>query len=144
MEVLDTAALLVWPLEELTVGICASSQLGELERLSPSRFMMIESQGPNFESPVKEFLDVAIESSKATGDYTGLSSVDIDVLALALGKQLVLVTDDYRLQNVCSSIGHPWRGVIQGGVTEVRLHPNSCKYCGHAKHSVEECIECGN
>ncbi len=144
MEVLDTAALLSWPLDALTEGICALSQLDELKRLSPSRFMMIESQGPKFESPTQDFLNVAIQSSKNTGDYTGLSPVDIDVLALALEKDLPLVTDDYRLQNVCASIGHSWRGVIQEGVSEVRLHSNSCRYCGHVNQTSGNCSECGN
>ena len=109
MEVLDTAALLTWPLEMLMQGICANSQLDEVQRLSPSRHLMLESQGPRFEDPTPSALDAATKASQDTGDFTGLSPVDLDVLALAFSTGYTLVTDDYRMQNVCQHKGHPWR-----------------------------------
>ena len=78
MEVLDTAALLSWPLEMLMQGICANSQLDEVQRLSPSRHLMIESQGPRFETPNPAAIAVATEASQETGDVSGVSNVDVD------------------------------------------------------------------
>ena len=130
MEVLDTAALLAWPLEMLMDGICAESQLDELQRLSPSRHMMLVSQCARFETPNPTAIEAAIEASQETGDFSGLSSVDLDVLALALSTGYTLVTDDYRMQNVCQHRGHPWRGVVQEGVREVRKHALVCIGCG--------------
>ena len=43
MPVLDTAALLHWPVERLQGGIVAHSQLEELRNLSPQRAMLLES-----------------------------------------------------------------------------------------------------
>ena len=43
MPVLDTAALLHWPVERLQGGIVAHSQLEELRKLSPQRAMLLES-----------------------------------------------------------------------------------------------------
>ena len=43
MPVLDTAALLHWPVERLQGGIVAHSQLEELRNLSPQRAMLVES-----------------------------------------------------------------------------------------------------
>jgi len=67
MEVLDTAALLSWPLEMLMQGICANSQLNEVQRLSPSRHLMLEAQGPRFETPNPAAITVATEASQETG-----------------------------------------------------------------------------
>ena len=144
MEVLDTAALLTWPLEMLIGGICAESQLDEVERLSPSRHMMLESQGPRFEVPNPAAIELAIQASQETGDFSGLSSVDLDVLALALSTGHTLVTDDYRLQNVCQHRGHPWRGVIQEGVREVRKHALVCIGCGAMQSGGDVCPDCGS
>ena len=144
MEVLDTAALLSWPLEMLMQGICANSQLNEVQRLSPSRHLMLESQGPRFETPNPDAIAVATEASQETGDYSGLSPVDLDVLALAFSTGYTLVTDDYRMQNVCSHRGHPWRGVIQEGVREVRKHALVCVGCGAMQSGGDVCPDCGS
>ena len=83
MEVLDTAALLSWPVQMLVNGLCATSQLSEVQRLSPARHLLVGHKGPVLwirhlrrlrwpEKPVK------------VGDFAGLSKVDLDVLALAL------------------------------------------------------------
>ena len=144
MEVLDTAALLAWPLEMLMTGICAESQLDEVERLSPSRHMMLESQGPRFETPNQAAIELANQASQETGDFSGLSSVDLDVLALALSTGHTLVTDDYRLQNVCQHRGHPWRGVVQEGVREVRKHALVCVGCGAVQSGGDVCPDCGS
>ncbi len=144
MEVLDTAALLSWPAEMLTNGISATSQLAEVERLSPARHLLIEAQGPRFVDPTPSAVEMAKGASQKTGDLAGLSKVDIDVLALALSSGCPLVTDDYRMQNVCESLNHPWRGVIQSGVKEVRNHVLICTACG-AVHSREGiCPDCGS
>ena len=144
MEVRDTAALLAWPLEMLMEGICAESQLDEVERLSPSRHMMLESQGPRFEMPNQAAIELATQASQETGDFSGLSRVDLDVLALALSTGHTLVTDDYRLQNVCQHRGHPWRGVVQEGVQEVRKHALVCVGCGATQSGGDICPDCGS
>ena len=43
MRVLDTAALLYWPVTEIVGGICSVSQQAELEKVSPQRYMLILS-----------------------------------------------------------------------------------------------------
>ncbi len=152
MGVLDTAALLEWPLDALTGGYCAHSQMSEIEAHDPIRAQLFETQGPCFESVSDNALAMAKDAARTTGDISGLSNVDLDVLALALDKQLPLVTDDYRLQNICSHIGHPWRGVIQDGVTEVRKHHLECSGCkmvfpgaiSSKKYDHGTCPDCGS
>lgn len=130
MEVLDTAALLSWPLEMLIQGICANSQLNEIQRLSPSRHLMLEAQGPRFETPNPEAIAVTTEANQETKNFNNLSSIDLDVLTLTLSTNYTLITDNYRMQNVCSHRGHPWRGVIQKKVHQVRSHALECVGCG--------------
>ena len=45
----------------------------------------------------------AREVAAKSGDLPRLSDVDLDVLALALGLDVPLFTDDYRLQNTMQS-----------------------------------------
>ena len=48
---------------------------------------------------------MAKECAAQSGDLPRLSDVDLDVLALALGLNIPLVTDDYRLQNTMKAAG---------------------------------------
>ncbi|MDC0656029.1 hypothetical protein OAP41_03960, partial [Candidatus Poseidoniaceae archaeon] len=43
MRVLDTAALLHWPVHELNGNICSVGQQAELERVSPQRWMLVQA-----------------------------------------------------------------------------------------------------
>ena len=103
--VLDTAALLHWPVEKLSGGICAPSQHDELSRLSEARAMLLEGAAVEWQQPLPAWLVRARHVASDSGDLPRLSSVDIDVLALALGLEAILVTDDYRLQNAYRSHG---------------------------------------
>ena len=103
--VLDTAALLHWPPNRLAGGLCATSQRQELERLSTARAMLIETADIQWRAPAPASLNNAKSAASASGDLARLSDVDLDVLALALAHQAVLVTDDYRLQNTYRHAG---------------------------------------
>ena len=91
MPVLDTAALLHWPVDRLLGGIVAHSQLEELRRLSPQRAMLVES----IEMEGMSMGTGDAESAAAnTGDLPRRSPVDLEILALALGTGQTLYTDD--------------------------------------------------
>ncbi len=131
MRALDTVALLTWPLESLTDGLCVSGQLQEVERHAPERALILETQGPRFESPTAGGLDRARAAATETGDLSGLSTVDIEILAIALEHNVELVTDDYRLQNICTHLSPPWSGVIQDGIRETWSWVLKCPGCGN-------------
>ena len=152
--VLDTTALLHWPLERLAGGVCAPSQLDELERLSPARRMLIEAAQLDWMNPTSSQLDDAKSAAAATGDLPRLSTVDLEVLALALGMQRVLVTDDYRLQNVAMQAGLEARSLATKGAKQPWSWVWRCTGCGK-QHAVQtdtqrkrdgpgpECHDCG-
>ena len=86
--------------------------------------------------------------AKATGDINGLSPVDLDVLAVAMGIGGDIATDDYRVQNVAESAGISWLPVIGEGISEKWDWIMKCKGCGKTWPNETdvvspECADCG-
>ena len=145
MPVLDTAALLHWPVNRLQGGIVANSQLEELRKLSPERAMLVESIDMNWMSCG---LDEATEAASKTGDLPRLSPVDLEILALAISTGEKLFTDDYSLQNVCRSIGHQFESVSNKTSTQQWGWQLKCIGCKATKkvnsQSEQDCEICGS
>jgi len=152
MRVLDTTALLHWPREKLLGGHCVNSQRSELMRLSEQRMLLVESAQI-------EWHDVSTESAIAvarkTGDLARLSDVDLEVLALTIDLQASLVTDDYRLQNICKSEGIQFESVQTSGAKEQWNWEMRCTGCRRTKpvakdarrskkDAVADCEVCGS
>ena len=145
MPVLDTAALLHWPVERLQGGIVAHSQLEELRKLSPQRAMLLESIE-------MEWMSVgtgdAENAASTTGDLPRLSTVDLEILAIALATGQTLYTDDYSLQNVCRHLNHPFESVSNKRSQEQwswELRCIGCRATKKADSQVEQqCDVCGS
>ena len=145
MPVLDTAALLHWPVERMQGGIVAHSQLEELRRLSPQRAMLVES----IEIEWMSLGTGDAESAAArTGDLPRLSPVDLDILAIALATGETLFTDDYSLQNVCRSENHPFEAVSNKRSKQQWNWELRCIGCRATKKAdskeEQECDICGS
>ena len=145
MPVLDTAALLHWPVNRLQGGIVAHSQLDELRKLSPERAMLVESIDMNWMSCG---LQEATEAASKTGDLTRLSPVDLEILALAISTGEKLFTDDYSLQNVCRCLGHQFEAVSNKKSTQQWGWQLKCIGCKATKkvdsQTEQECDICGS
>jgi len=81
--------------------------------------------------PSSEFLDRVREASKTVGDVRFLSDVDAQVLALALelkstGRDPLIVTDDYSIQNVANQIGVNFAPLMTFGI---RFRLQWIRYC---------------
>ena len=145
MPVLDTAALLHWPVERMQNCIVAHSQLEELRKLSPQRAMLVESI---------DILWMSTDTSEAekaaseTGDLPRLSPVDLDILAIAIETNQTLFTDDYSLQNVCRSLDHPFQPVSNKKSTQQWSWELRCIGCRATKKAdsktEQECDICGS
>ena len=129
MRVLDTAALLHWPLPQLS-GCVVFGQREELARLSPDREMLLEGADLQWSTPSNNSLELASKVATESGDLAGLSSVDLEILALALELEAILVTDDYRLQNCCLVAGIEHQPVLTDGISERWLWQLVCPGCG--------------
>lgn len=155
MQVLDTTALLHWPVDRLSGGRCAFSQRAELEALAPARRMLVESAELDWREPSPMALEKARLAGAESGDLPRLSPVDLDVLALALEGPYELVTDDYRLQNAARTAGLVVHALATTGAREVWSWVWRCVGC-RKEHPVEsnhepsrrgngpECGHCGS
>ena len=130
MRVLDTAALLYWPVTEITGGICSISQQAELEKVSPQRYMLVSSIDVDWRDIDANWLEKARTVAADSGDLPRLSNVDLDVLALAVGLELPLYTDDYRLQNTLQKAGYETKSVGTRGAKQVWRWELRCTGCG--------------
>ena len=140
MRVLDTAALLYWPAQEIAGGICAVSQQDELERVSAPRYLLVSSLEIDWREIEPQWLADARSLAAESGDLPRLSAVDLDVLALAIGLKLPLYTDDYRLQNTMQKAGLVTKSVGTDGAKRVWQWQLRCSGCGKTQ-SVPEHVE---
>ena len=155
MRVLDTAALLYWPVTEVSGGICSVSQQAELERVSMQRYMLVSSLEVIWREPTQEWLNLARSAASQSGDLPRLSNVDLDLLALAIGLELPLYTDDYRLQNTMQMAGLETHSVGTQGAKQVWRWELRCSGCrkkepvsgdlvSSKNDPVKECQVCGS
>ena len=106
---LDTAALIAWPISELTGGLVVIHQEQELIRISPDRAALLDSMGLVFCQP---------------------NHNSIALVSLALERSAPLITDDYRMQNIATLLGIEWQGVSQVGISAVWSWSLICSGCG--------------
>ena len=127
--VLDTAALIAWPISELSGGLIVSHQEDELLRISPDRAALLESMGLVFCQPNQDSIDLTLDAAKQSGDISGISETDLALVSLALERSAQLITDDYRMQNIASFLGIEWQGVSEVGIREVWSWNLVCSGC---------------
>ncbi|RAH14995.1 MAG: hypothetical protein CMB56_003845 [Methanobacteriota archaeon] len=147
--ILDTAALLAWPIEKISNSVVAESQFKELENVSLERALLVESLDLKWISPDHQSIEKARIASAKSGDLAKLSEVDIDLIALCFQLDEILFTDDYRIQNTLNKAGMRWSPVIQRGITESWEWVQICTGCGKSfrlksKNGREICNFCGS
>jgi UPF0271 protein len=111
----------------------------------------IESGRLRVRTPDTRFLSRVKEASKTVGDMRFLSEVDMQVLALALelkttGRDPLIVTDDYSIQNVANQISVHFTSLMTFGI-RFKLHwILYCPAC-HRKYppdyKLKRCEVCG-
>jgi UPF0271 protein len=90
------------------------------------------------------------KTSKKTGDLERLSTFDREILALALdetkdGKSVIILTDDYSIQNVASCLKIRFESISQNGITKKFKWINRCRGCGKKfKDNISVCPICGS
>ena len=152
--VLDTAALISWPVSELYGGLIVSHQEDELLRISPDRAAILDSMGLVFCQPNQDSIDLTLDAAKRSGDISGISETDLALVSLALERSAQLITDDYRMQNIATVLGIEWQGVSQLGISEVWSWILICSGCGkeydapkstnEKQKQYGECRDCGS
>lgn len=102
--------------------------------------------GAKVEQPDPVFRKKIVDRAEGTGDLEELSRTDIDVLAKALeyGKNAVLMTDDYAVQNVASMIGIKVEPISQSRIKDKIIWGKKCTGCMKRFDNGEECPICGS
>ena len=153
-KVLDTAALISWPLVELNGGMAVEGQVEEVRRVSKARLVEVDAANLKWMEPSEISIEKATSLAISSGDLAGLSDVDLRLLALTLEKNAKLHTDDYRLQNICEMTGLSWSSVELSGISQVWSWEIRCEGCGEvhehlqgtipASKEIGECGDCGS
>ncbi|MDW8128581.1 MAG: NOB1 family endonuclease [Archaeoglobaceae archaeon] len=117
------------------------------EILDENSSLYLSVKGLKVEDASERSLKIVMETSKKTGDIYKLSNTDLKLLAKALdekekGNEVVLVTDDYSIQNVAMALGIEFEGVIQRGISKGFKWVRVCRGCGRKVDSAI-CPICG-
>jgi len=101
-------------------------------------------------SPTEESIKKVGDATKKLGENLNLSKTDISVLALSLDliakhEDVVLLVDDYGVQNIASFMGIPFQPIRFPGIRERFKWGWKCESCGNTYSVKEEetCPECG-
>ena len=87
-------------------------------------------------SPPSEYLSKISLATADTADLKVLSKTDLSIIALALylkenmDKELVLITDDYSLQNIAYVLGIKFKSMTVRGITKKIKWMIYCPACG--------------
>ena len=100
------------------------------------------------EEASQESVEEVKKAARKTGDIHKLSDTDIKVLAKAVdemkkGNEVVLVTDDYAIQNVAMSLGIRFDGILHRQISKEFKWIKVCRGCGRRIES-EICPVCGS
>jgi UPF0271 protein len=127
--------------------VTVSSVVKELRSHEASmRFELAHENGARVESVDTVLKQRVIEAAGSTRDSEELSATDIDVLAKALeyGKDAVLLTDDYAVQNTASVLGIRVMPVVQKKIRDVLEWEKECFGCRRRFPNGDICPVCGS
>lgn len=111
-------------------------------------FQFMKEQGLEIIVPSKDSNKKILDVSKETGDFPRLSETDIQIMALALdlsdANDVVILTDDYSIQNVASELNIKFEPISQSGITKKFKWIYQCRGCGKKfKENISICPICG-
>jgi UPF0271 protein len=106
---------------------------------------LLESNSLQVITPDKKSTERVLAAARRTGDYAKLSDADISILALALQLKITLITDDYAVANVATTMNIPVRSLASRGISQTRKWITYCSACGKSfGANAKECRFCGN
>lgn len=114
-------------------------------------YIYLKEKGLILKSASKSSLKKIKETSKKTGDIDRLSLFDIGILAIALDEnkrknvEVVLLTDDYSIQNVAIYNNIKFKSVNQEGIIKKFKWINRCLGCRKKfNDNIKICPVCGS
>lgn len=118
------------------------------EILDETSMLYFSIKNLKVEEASDESIREALRAASRTGDIHKLSETDIKVLAKALdearkGYDVVLVTDDYAIQNVAMYLGIKFEGILHRLISKEFKWVKVCRGCGR-KIDSDVCPVCGS
>ena len=80
------------------------------------------------------------EAAERTGDIGRVSTTDMDILALALDIDAIILTDDYSVQNLAKHLDIDYRSGVEKGIKKEFEWHWRCRGCG--RYFDEEKVDC--
>jgi len=152
--VLDTSAILSGkPLNFENEKIITTENI--LNELKPGgrdyqNLQFLKEKGLIFQLPSKNSIEYVVKKADEIGDKERLSSVDIEILSLAYelsekdDSEVVILTDDYSIQNTANHLGLKYECISQEGITKKFKWVCRCRGCGKKfKDNISICPICG-
>ncbi len=114
-----------------------------------SRLKLELLEGLKVVEPDGRYVARVAEAARESGDDMRISKADGDLLALALqereaGKDVVVMTDDYAVQNVARRLGVQTAALRQKKTRGSVAWEKRCTGCGRTFAGGEECPVCGS
>jgi len=106
--------------------------------------ILIETKRLTVCDPEHQFVIIANDAAKKSGDFPNLSDEDISSIALSLQLKAELVTDDFAISNVAKNLSIKVVPVMTGGIQNVVIWKYYCPGCKTNFSKVSECPRCGN
>ena len=111
-------------------------------------FEFLKEKGLTVKTPSDEATDKVNVTSTQTGDFNRLSATDKQILALALDLtkkySVIILTDDYSIQNVANKLGIDCESISQKGIIKNFKWGSKCSGCGKKfKENIKVCPICG-
>ncbi|MCP4762865.1 MAG: hypothetical protein GY870_13885 [archaeon] len=113
----------------------------------------IESKRLIVRFPSSPFLEEIEKKSKFTGDYKALSEADSELIALTLelmsenlNDMVIIYTNDYSMENVCSELNIPFSPLGKEGIKTKIIWEIFCPFCKdihEARDFSRPCEKCG-
>ena len=106
--------------------------------------ILIETKRLTVCDPEHQFVIIANDAAKKSGDFPNLSDEDISSIALSLQLKGELVTDDFAISNVAKNLNIDVIPVMTNGIKNVVVWKYYCPGCKTDFSNVAECPRCGN
>jgi UPF0271 protein len=152
--ILDTSAILSGKPMNITDAKLVTTPLVASELKPGGRdyqnFEFMKEKGLEILVPSKDSSKKILDISKVTGDFPRLSKTDIQIAALALdlseddNNDVMILTDDYSIQNVANELKIKFETISQSGITKRFKWIYQCRGCGKKfKENINICPICG-
>ncbi len=152
--IIDTSAILSGKPITLTDASIVTTP-GVSDEISPGgrdfrRFELLKETGLTVQMPSTDTINIIKQTARKTGDDRRLSNADIEILALALelnkkpDEEATILSDDYSIQNIASTLKIKYQGFLQKGITKKFKWVSRCPGCGKQFSEITKiCPICG-